>query len=558
MNIKEIEAKINQGKQNVATLNYLKTYINYLIQEERTNDVEKYLNRAVKLASDLQLPREEGTLLIELGVHYWNQIDYKSALNMFRLSCGIFKHSNNEYDLVIATHNVGETYTRIGDYNNAITFLKLSLDFIKKIKDHDKEEIDKLSADINNSLGTAYRKCRSFALSMSTYFKALDLQERHDLKSQICTTNLNIGKMFIDIGNYERALRYFNKSLEISVLLNDIPLKSQTHALIAKVYYKKAKYSQAIPFFEEALTYLNNPASKLLYHKIKTTYQMAYTYYKIQNFDKVIEVSNQALTNLVNNEYPSLSAKIKYLMGLTLNLQGHYELAMEKLESAFRDIDSEDATNSLKFKILHVKSQIFEKQNKYQDAYKELVSANQYVDLLIQEKQDKALSEIAAKYESQQKVREEIMLKKANKEVEELKEKVTNLSEKLHDYEEIEHFFGLIPKEQILDAIKKSKDLHLQKGSDVAVIKIKLISKDQLSQDLTSQTLKDISKVIMFYTRNNDEVGFWGDDSLILILSDINPDSVNKVIDKIKLPIYNDILKKDQGKNLEIEIEIMD
>jgi tetratricopeptide (TPR) repeat protein len=558
MNINEILAKINEGQQNVSTLNYLKTYINYLIQEEKTSDIEKYLNRAIKLAGDLQLPREEGTLLIELGVHYWNQIDYKSALNMFRLSCGIFKQSKNEYDLVVATHNVGETYTKIGDFNNAISFLKLSLDFISKIKDHDKVEVDSLCSDINNSLGTAYRKCKSYALSMSTYFKALDLQERHDLKAKICTTNLNIGKMFIDIGNYERALRYFNKALEISVVLNDISLKSQTHALIAKVYFKNAKYSQAIPFYEEALSYLDETNSKLLYHKIRTKYQMALNYSKLKKYDKVIEVCQDSLTCMQNNDYPALASKIKFLIGKTLEIQEKYDQAMPMLESALTHIASEDASNSLKFKILHTISQIYEKQENYLQAYSHLVKANEYVDLLIQEKQDKALSEIEAKYESQQKVREEIMLKKANKEVEELKEKVNNLSGLIHDYQEIEHFFGLIPKEQIMTAIKKSKDLHLQEGSDVAVVKITLTSQDEFSQDLLTQTLKDISKVVMFYTRANDEVGFWGDDSLILILSNVKSHFVDKVIEKIKLPIYNDILYKVPEARFQVDFSLMD
>ncbi len=558
MNIKELEEKINQGQQNVTTLNNLKTYIAYLIQEDRHKDVEIYLNKAIKLASDLQLPREEGTLLIELGVHYWGQIDYKSALNMFRLSCGIFKQSNNEYDLVVATHNVGETYTRIGDYNNAISFLKLSLGFVNKIKGHDKTKIDELCADINNSLGTAYRKCKSYALSMSTYFKALDLQEKHDLKAKIATTNLNIGKMFVDIGNFERALRYFNKALEISVLLNDIPLKSQTHALIAKVYFKNDKYSQAIPFYEEALRYLDQSNHKYLYHRVRTKYQMALTYFKMKNYDKVIEVSNRALNLLKSEEYPIISAKIKFLQGETLEIQNKYKLALQVLDSAFKDIEAEDTTNSLKFKILQLISKIYNEEDKYSEAYRTLVKSHDYVNLLIQERQEKTLFEIQAKYESQQKVREEIMLKKANKEVEELKEKVSQLSEKVHDYQEIEYFFGVIPKDKIKAAIKKNKDMHLQKGTDVAVVKIMLTSNEIIPQETVNQVLKDISKLVMFYTRNNDEVGFWGDDALVLILSDVKLDSLDKIIDKLKFPIYNDILVKEEGIKLDIKFELMD
>lgn len=558
MNIKEIEACIKEGEQNLTTLNCLKTYISYLIQEEREDEIEKYLNRAVKLAGDLQLPREEGTLLIELGVHYWNQLDYKSALNMFRLSCGIFKQSKNEYDLVIATHNVGETYTKIGDYNNAISFLKLSLDFLTKVKGHEQKEIDELCADINNSLGTAYRKCKSFALSMSTYFKALELLEKHDLRMKICSTNLNIGKMFIDIGNFERALRYFNRSLEISIILNDIPLKSQTHALIAKLYRKNAKFSQAIPFYKDALAYLGQNTSKLLYHRLRTIYQLALTYFDLKDYENVIITCSEGLLLFKEHEFNVLQGKINYLLGLTYDSLENYTQAKENLQSALLVLAPEDTVNSLKYKILKVIAAIYQKENDYPHAYESLVKANQYIDLLIQEKQDKALAELEAKYESQQKVREEIMLKKANQEVAELKEQVANLTNTLEHFTELEHFFGVIPKDKIMQVIKEKKEIHNEDANELAVVKMTLKSEDELTSGEKQTLLKDISKLIMFYIRNKDEVGFWGDDSLVIIFANVKATAVDKVIEKIKLPIYNDILRKSNESKLEVDFTLMD
>lgn len=558
MNIKEIEARISSDEQSIAILDDLKTYINYLIQEEHNSQVEKFLNRAIKLAGDLQLPREEGALLIELGVHYWNQLDYKTALNMFRLSCGIFKQSKNEYDLVIATRNVGETYTKIGDYNNAISFLKLSLDFLGKVKEHDAREVDELCADINNSLGTAYRKCKSYALSMSAYFRALELQERHNLKQKICDTNLNIGKMFVDIGNFERALKYFNKAVELSLVTNDIQLKSQTHALIGKLYRKNGKFSQAIPFYSDALNYLKQSSQKELYNRIRIHYELALTYQELEDFEKLIDVCLDGLKILESTELNIFKGKFKYLYGKTLGLEEKYEKAKEILYSALDDISTEDTSNSLKYKILQAISEIYEKQNSYDKAYRTLIDSNNYIDLMIQEKQDKALLELEARFESQQKVREEIMLKKANLEVVELKEKVNNLSNLLEDYQEINSFFGVIPKEKVLEIIKKNKTLHSQNGSDITTVKLTLTADREVPQDLVTRILNDVSKLVMFYTRNHDDVGHWGADSLVLILSGMKAESVDKVIEKIKFPIYNDILKKEIEAKFEMSFDLLD
>lgn len=556
MNIKEIKENIKSEVQNIATLDNLKIYINYLIQEEKETEVENYFNKAIKLASDLQLPREEGALLIELGVHYWNQLDYKSALNMFRLSCGIFKQSKNDYDLVVATHNVGETYTKIGDYNNAISFLKLSLDFLKKIEGHNVKDVDELCANINNSLGTSYRKCKSFALSMSAYFRALELQEKHNLTHNICHTNLNIGKMFVDIGNFDRALKYFNKSLEMSLISNDLTVQSQSHALIGKLYRKNGKYSQAILFYEKALNYLKKSAKKNIYHIIKVFYEMALSYQGLKDNEKLISTCKTGLKLLNQTDFNIFKAKFKYLYGKTLDNMQQYNEAEQLFISALENIATEDAANSLKYKILRALSAIYEKQDSFDNAYLTLVKSNAYIDLMIQEKQEKALSELEAKFESQQKVREEIMLKKANQEVGELKKKVENLTQLVEEYQDIDNFFGVIPKDKIIETIKLHQHFHSQNGTDLTTLKLKLVADQVVPQGLIDRILSDISKLVMFYTREHDEIGRWGADSLILILANIKAQAINTIIDKIKLPIYNDILNKENYAKFDVQFEL--
>lgn len=558
MNINELKRLIDSQEQSIVALNALKSYINYLIQNENDQQVEKFLNKAIKLASDLQLPREEGALLIELGVYYWNKLDYKSALNMFRLSCGIFKQSNNDYDLVVATKNVGETYTKIGDYNNAISFLKLSLDFLEKLKEKGTKEVDDLQGDINNSLGTAYRKCKSYALSMSTYFKALELQERHGLVHKRCQTNLNIGKMFVDIGNFERALKYFNKVVELSIGTNDLPIKSQAYALIGRLYRKNDKCSQALSFYQEALIFLQEMEHKNNYNRIKILYELALTYKELQNYDKVIELCESGIKELSGNDYSLYKGKIKYLYGTALGFKQNYELAEKMFMSALEDIAPKDTANSLKYKILQALSAIYAQQDDYPKAYQTLIKSNSYIDLMIQEKKDKALLELEAKFESQQKVREEIMLKKASQEVVDLKEQVNNLSLLIDDYQDIDRFFGVISKDNILEAINRQKEIHSQNGVSLTTLRIKLVADKEVAPKLTYRIISDISKLIMFYTRNQDEIGRWGDDSLVLILAGMKAEAVDTVIDKIELPIYNDILKKEKDAKFKIEFEIID
>lgn len=557
MNIKDIEARINTEEQSIAILNDLKLYINYLIQEEKDDQVEKYLNKAIKVASDLQLPREEGALLIELGVYYWNKLDYKSALNMFRLSCGIFKQNNKEYDLVIATRNVGETYTKIGDYNNAISFLRLSLDFLGKVKGHEPKDLEELQADINISLGTAYRKCKSYALSMSAYFRGLELLERHNLKHKICLTNLNIGKMFVGIGNFERALKYYNKAVEVALLTNDFQIKAHAHALIGRLYTSNGKYSQAIAFYQAALGYLSDTKKNYRFNKIRILYDFALNYFELKDCEMVGQVCETSLEILQNSDNNLFKGKFKYLYGKSLDLNQEYAKAETQFNSALIDLATEDTANSLKYKILRALSLIYEKQDVYKQAYNTLVKSNNYIDLMIQEKQDKALLELEAKFESQQKVREEIMLKKVNQEVVSLTERVNNLSLLVEEYQEIDSFFGVIPKDKILQAIKHSRELHTKNGSELTTLKIRLVADQEVSQETINKILADLSKLIMFYTRNQDDVGRWGEDALVLLLPHLKGDDVEKVIEKIKLPIYNDILAKEKAARFDVEFSVL-
>ena len=373
---------------------------------------------------------------------------------------------------------------------------------------------------------------------------------------KICHTNLNIGKMFVDIGNFERALKYFNKAVEISLLSDDLSIKSQSHALIGKLYRKNGKCSQAIPFYQEALNHLQHSTKNYSYNKIKVLYELALTYKELKDYEKVIEVCQTSLELLNQFDYQTYKGKFKYLYGKTLDLIQNYEQAEQLFISALEDVASDDTTNCLKYKILRSLATIYKEQNYYEKAYMTIVKSNNYIDLMIQEKQDKALAELEAKFESQQKLREEIMLKKVNQEVGELKAKVNNLTQLVGDYQDIDNFFGVISKEKIMEAIQNHKNYHSQTGTDLTTLKLKLSSDKKVPQDLIDRILSDISKLVMFYTRNHDEVGRWGDDSLILILTNMKPEAVNKIIDKIKLPIYNDILNKESDAKFEIHFEL--
>src|SRR3989339_557570 len=162
--------------------------------------------------------------------------------------------------------------------------------------------------------------------------------------------NMNMGMFYYNIGDFQKALKYLNYSIELN------PDEMDTKNLAATVYYAIGDYKKATGLFEEVLkskkyTYHKAPFMTIgLMYKLKGNYKKAVEY-----FNKVIEIdplSASAYTNIgeIYDGIGNLDKAIKYYeksvninpddfipynsLGILYGQKGMYDKAMKNLKRA--------------------------------------------------------------------------------------------------------------------------------------------------------------------------------------------------------------------------------
>jgi len=179
-------------------------------------------------------------------------------------------------------------------------------------------------------LGTAYRVTGLLDLALSNFKKAeLYAKSQKDL-GLIYTF---IGQTYNAKGNYDDALYYFNRALNIFINLNERRGIATLYNNIATVYYNQGDVDKALEYYQKSLDLESDEKQKAkTYNNIALIYDSKEDYNKaIEYFKKAIEISEKY------GQYHDV-AKIMLNLGNTYRKAKDYDKAKYYLEEGLRRI----------------------------------------------------------------------------------------------------------------------------------------------------------------------------------------------------------------------------
>ncbi|MGC9187660.1 MAG: tetratricopeptide repeat protein, partial [Fervidicoccaceae archaeon] len=166
--------------------------------------------------------------------NYIKAQDYQRALRSGLEAVRIYPNS------VDANLCVGESYRDLGQYNQAIKYLKTA------------EKYAASKSDLNliyNFEGTVYGNLGDYNNALLYANRALSLDIELGDKDIESTNLSNIAYIYQNLGDLDKALEYYKKSLAIS---NEKD-KAAIYNNIGSIYYYKNEYDQAIDYFKKAI-----------------------------------------------------------------------------------------------------------------------------------------------------------------------------------------------------------------------------------------------------------------------------------------------------------------
>ena len=253
---------------------------------------------------------------------------YEAALEALELSETIkYKQGINN-----ALFYIGESLYRQGKIYDAIDNLRKSLNLSEELQD------DLVKSRALTILGNVHLYLKLFDLAFYYFKMALSTcEELGRFESQAMILN-NVGEIYRELGDYERALESYGRCLDISEKNNFVRVGMYATTNIGVSDYETKNYQAAIYFLEKSLV-----TAKEIKNQVIEGYSTRYLgliHMDLGNYDQAYSYFQAAMNVFRNsNETSSIARLYKDLAQLEFNHK-KFDQALDNLNKAIKLMDT--------------------------------------------------------------------------------------------------------------------------------------------------------------------------------------------------------------------------
>ena len=214
-----------------------------------------YNYKALKAADNLK--KNKGSTLFvailynNLGAIYLEMHEYDKAITNFTNFLKVTKRLNEptlRREESMALLNIGETYSRLKEYQKALDFTRRSLVIAEADKDY------QLAAYDFDTQGVVYANQKKTQLALNAYTRGLAYADKAGdriIKSR-CLGGL--ADVCFDLERYDQSEQYAKQAYILAKELKAIELQRQLTQLLAYIYIAQKKSQLAVTYLETSLT----------------------------------------------------------------------------------------------------------------------------------------------------------------------------------------------------------------------------------------------------------------------------------------------------------------
>lgn len=379
-----------------------------------------FAEEALVQAEDINSNALKARALEYLGNAHNILNNHEVAIRNYEKSLEIFGDLNDESKVADVLSHMAIVYYMISEYYNALEYGRQALNINIDLNDSSK------ISEAYNTLGLIYWKLGDLGKALSNYMESLEYS-----REQNHNTINNIGIIYGVQGNYQKALEHQLMALEIRQQIgNKIGIAGSLNN-IGIIYNRLNKLDTALIYFLEALKIRKEIGQPWrlagAFNNVGSIYQA------MGEFRTALSYYRQSLSssNEAENAYEFANTLIN--MGNVFLEIGEYDSARVFLQDGVLLADRIQAKTLLRNGYFSL-YELFSDQNDYDNALDYYKAYSVVKDSLISEQGKNKLAELRIKYETEEKERENEILRKNNS--------IQNL--KLSRERNIRYFFSVI------------------------------------------------------------------------------------------------------------------
>lgn len=201
----------------------------------------------LKLEEKRQVPRNLSSVLMNIGIVYVFQEEYRLGLEYYRKADSVinqFDVSDFKWNIVL---NIGDVYDRLNISDSALIFFNKSLTLAIPIsKDRDIENLR--TGKSMTGLGHSYRKLGSYQQSLNFYRDGLVHIQAATDNETFCEATLGLAKLYRLIKRNDSANYYANQSLAVAKNDGFLPQELEAAEFLTDLFKERKNLDSAFAF----------------------------------------------------------------------------------------------------------------------------------------------------------------------------------------------------------------------------------------------------------------------------------------------------------------------
>jgi len=230
-----------------------------LVSVANANEIDKCFNYLK--SQNYQLALQSGQNAVRI---YPRSVDAHLCLGKTYTQLGYFKLSikelktaeklTNNKDVLGAIYSyIGGDYDNLGDLNNALLYYDRQLEIARDLNDKEGE------SDALSNIGEIYREQRNYDKALEYYNKSLQLTSE---PSSIAVTYNNIAGVYLYKGDKNKAVEYFKKAIEFAQKAGDYHGTARYMLNLGDIYTDLKNFKESQYYLQRGLLMMQKLGDK--------------------------------------------------------------------------------------------------------------------------------------------------------------------------------------------------------------------------------------------------------------------------------------------------------
>lgn len=228
-----------------------------------------YFKKQLSISSEIANRNQECKTLINLGQAYEYLNDNRQAILYFEKAMNLAIELGDQQGVMTISESLADLFLKVNDSERAKKYIQASRNYSFGSGDND------AVLDILNVLDDSCSNLDKHG-AIACCEKKIAIAKSINMEEQECSFLFDIGNLKWDLGEYDIAIAYFQKALNLSLQINYPQLSGPISYILALIFKEFGDFSKAMPMIEKAIasfTIINNSDAMLkaqdLYREIK-------------------------------------------------------------------------------------------------------------------------------------------------------------------------------------------------------------------------------------------------------------------------------------------------